>query len=78
MLEGAMNNRERDYRDWLDLPCMSWIVWTYLLAFGPGPTENPIRVPNPAILDLAYGLGGPGRRNKHTGTVLFERTLILG
>ena len=73
-----MNNRERDYRDWLDLPCMSWVVWTYLLAFGPGPTENPIRVPNPAILDLAYGLGGPGRRNKHTGTVLFERTLILG
>ena len=57
---------------------MSWTVWTYLLVFGPGPTENPIHVPNPAILDLAYDLGGPGQRNKHTGTVLFERTLILG
>ena len=40
----------------MDLLCMTWTVWTYLLTFGPGPTENPIHVPNPAIHDHACGL----------------------
>ena len=77
-MEGSMNRRESDNSYWLELPCMSWTVWTYLLVFGPGPTENPIRVPNPAILDLACGLGGPGQRNKHTGIVLFEELSFWG